>query len=369
MNNASIRAKLRPHGILSAACRHCVFLPICGGIQPEQSLLNCFELCPDDCGTCDNVCPRKSDFFHRMCEIGSLLYHRNIPITQSEVDLPTYIPMIHHGSRRIKSLNIHVAAISTYQLFHSVAGAYRCIVDTPTALRAKYKLSKNTKIILRGTSVDADLEKYWSYRRRDTAASQLALLDISGIIGPNFSHFLDVPRTDNLYNRKRQLICLEEFQQAGISPVPHLNTVTFADWEFWRDYLKQNEGILYVSVEFQTGNKNQSQGRIIIDRLAWLQDQLGRPLHPIVVGAARFAVPIVEKFSRFSLIDSRPFMAAVKRKMIVVDPINQRKVHFLTHRTRPAEKIDRLLLHNIEQYSSWIRNICDARRAICREAS
>lgn len=369
MNNADIRAQLRPHGILSAACRRCAFFSDCGGIEPEQGLFNCFELCRDNCGTCDNVCPRKPDFFHRMCEIGSLHYHRSIPITQSEVDLPTYIPMIHHGSRRIKSLNIHFAAISTYQLFHSVAGAYRCIVDTPTALRAKYKLNKNTNIILRGTSVDADLEKYWSYRRRDRAAAQLALLGISGAIGPNFSHFLDVPRTDNLYNRKRQLICLEEFQQAGISPVPHLNTVTFADWEFWRDYLNQNEGILYVSVEFQTGNKNRTQGRIVIDRLACLQDQLGRPLHPIVIGAARFTELLVEKFARFSLIDSRPFMTAVNRKMIVVDPDNCREVQFLTHHTRPAEAISRILLHNIEQYSSWIGNRCEASRAICREAS
>jgi hypothetical protein len=369
MNNADTRAKLRPHGILSAACRRCAFLSYCGGIEPELSLFDCFQLCNDQCEVCDNVCPKKSDFYHRMCEIGSFQYHQNIPIRQPEVDLPTYIPMVHHGSKRIKPLNIDVVAISTYQLFHIMAGIYRCIADTPTALRAKYKLNKNTKIILRGTSIDADLERYWSYRRRDKAASNLALLDISGAIGPNFSHFLDVPRTDNLYNRKRQLICLEEFQRAGISPVPHLNAVTFADWEFWRDYLKQNKGIHYVSVEFQTGNKNNTQGLIVINRLAWLQEQLGRQLHPIVIGAARFIETIMEKFSRFSLIDSRPFMASVMRKMIVVDPDNHRKVHFLTNHTRPTEPIDRLLLHNIEQYSSWIRNLCHVRRSTCREAS
>ncbi len=124
-----------------------------------------------------------------------------------------------------------------------------------------------------------------------------------------------------------------------------------------------------MSVEFQTGNKNRTQGRIVIDRLACLQDQLGRPLHPIVIGAARFTELLVEKFARFSLIDSRPFMTAVNRKMIVVDPDNCREVQFLTHHTRPAETISRLLLQNIEQYSSWIGNRCKARRAVCREAS
>lgn len=369
MNNADLRAKFRPHGILSEACRRCVFLQYCGGIEPEQGLFDCFELCPYDCESCDNVCPKKSDFYNRLREIKGFSYRQTVPITQEELHLPSYIPMIHHGSRRTQSLNTPIVALSTYQLFHMVFDTYRCIVDSPTDLRARYRLNPNTRIILRGTSIDNDLEKYWSYRRRDKAATQLASLHISGVIGPNFSHFLDVPRTDNLYNRKRQLICLEEFQKAGISPIPHLNAITSADWSFWRDYLIQNEGIVYVCVEFQTGNKNRTQAKFAIDRLALLQRQMKRSLHPILVGAAQFTELLAEKFQRFSLLDSRPFMATVNRQLIAVDPINHAKIQSITHHTRPGDPIDRLLLHNIDQYSSWIGNLCNVSKPVCREAS
>ena len=141
----------------------------------------------------------------------------------------------------------------------------------------------------------------------------MADLGISMVIGPNFSHFLDVPRTDNLFNRKRQLICLAEMAAAGLNPVPHLNAVMPGDWVFWKDFLRSNASIRHVAVEFQTGNKRGIQGTKAILRLSRLRDELGRSLHPIVIGAAQFLTRLASEFDDFTLIDSAPFIKGVKR--------------------------------------------------------
>src|SRR5262249_47012158 len=158
----------------------------------------------------------------------------------------------------------------------------------PPDLRSTFGLAPSVGIILRGTARDPFLERYWQFSQRDDAPHQLAALGISLVIPPNFSHFLRVPRTDNLFNRKRQLICIEEMHEAGLMVAPHLSAVTHGDWEFWLEYLRGNASIRYVAKEFQTGNRNRKQGELAINAIASLQDALGRTLHPLIIGGSQF---------------------------------------------------------------------------------
>jgi hypothetical protein len=41
-------------------------------------------------------------------------------------------------------------------------------------------------------------------------------LGIELVIGPNFSHLRGVPRLESVGNRMRHLICVRDFQQAGL---------------------------------------------------------------------------------------------------------------------------------------------------------
>ena len=66
MNVAALRGKLRPHGIISIGCRMCPLFEHCGGIEPESAFFTCFDLCQDDCASCDSVCPRRADFSQRL---------------------------------------------------------------------------------------------------------------------------------------------------------------------------------------------------------------------------------------------------------------------------------------------------------------
>ena len=134
--------------------------------------------------------------------------------------------------------------------------------------------------------------------------------------GPNFSHFLDVPRTDNLFNRKRQLICLGEMASAGLNTVPHFSAVMPRDWTFWKDFLRSNAGRSAMSPSrFQDrGNKLGVEGTKVVQRLSRLRDELGRSLHLILIGAGQFLTRVACEFDEFTLIDSAPFMKGVKRR-------------------------------------------------------
>ncbi len=353
--HAELRRELRPQGMIAPGCYDCPFFTDCGGAESARSLFTCFDnTCCGD-GKCDNVCPGKADFPQRLKEVGGLRFD-NLPlISQRRLHVPLYVPVIHHRYNRTRPLDWPMVALETYQVLRLVGGTYRAIANSPAELRAAFALDPATRIILRGTAKDAPLEQYWSYRRRDHAAAQLAKLDIAFAIGPNFSHFLDVPRTDNLFNRKRQLICLSELHDAGLNAVPHLSAASAGDWAFWARYLGENRQVKKVALEFQTGNKNRIEGLKVIDHLTRLQTETGRQLHPIIVGGGQFVEKISEQFTSFTLIDSEPFMKAVHRQVFHRSGGRRR---WAADWTLPGFGIERHVAKNIKSYAAWIRERC-----------
>ena len=353
-DKARLRLELRPHGIVPPGCAECVHFEDCGGIQPEKALFDCFEqYCLPECdrNRCENVCPYNPKFGSFVAEVDGLRFDNLPPVTQAAADLPWYIPVVHHASRRHTSLAYPVVALDTYKVFRLAGEKYAALVSTDEELRRTFCLAPDTRIVLRGTAKDPLLERYWSYRRRDGVPEQMAELGVSLVIGPNFSHFLGVPRTDNLFNRKRQLICLGEISAAGMSPVPHLSAVQPGDWNFWRRYLGWNDTINHVAVEFQTGNKNRTEGRKVIDQLALVQDAVGRALHPLAIGGGQFVEYLASRFKRFSLIDSKPFMNAVNRH--VFDRAAG-KYPWRQCPTQNGQAIDHVLAQNLAGYAAWI---------------
>jgi hypothetical protein len=206
---------------------------------------------------------------------------------------------------------------------------------------------------MRGTAKDLALEKYWEYRRRDQAPTQIAALDVLAAVGPNFSHFLAVPRTDNLFNRKRQLICLEELHVAGVPPIPHLNAVMPSDWHFWQEYLVENPTVSVVAIEFQTGNRNSTQGCKALRHVAHIQQEIGRTLHPVIVGGGQFLDYVAERFDKFTLMDSEPFMKAIKRRAF--EPKDEQR-GWQESFSLERQPLDDLIHRNIEGYGQWVES-------------
>ena len=158
---------------------------------------------------------------------------------------------------------------------------------------------------------------------------------------------------DNLFNRKRQLLCLAEFVGAGLNPVPHLNAVQPGDWRFWRRFLAENPSITVIAVEFQTGNRSRCEGERAVSELVRLQEGAGRCLHPLVIGGTQFLERIAADFSGASFVDSTPFMKTVKRQSLARKATTGKR-QWVRSPTAPGESLDRLLVHNLRCYSDWL---------------
>lgn len=359
VTNAQLRDELRPQGLASPSCIGCQWFKDCGGYPLGKLFGNCFEMtCCEFTGKnkneCNAVCPYNEKFDTWIREVGGLRFDDLNPLEQPALDLPSYVPVIDHRSGRRRRLDYPVIGLNTYNVLRSRRGArgeYRTLSDSPDGLRDAFLLSREAKIILRGVAQDAQLERFWENRVVSDAPQQLARLNIYGAIGPNFSHFLNVPRTDNLQNRRRQMLCLSELHSAGLATIPHLSATMPGDWRFWRGFLRSNPRIRYVAIEFQTGNKNRIQGQKAIDNLASVQKELGRPLHPMIVGGAQFVEYVAERFMRFTLFDSMPFYMAMHRFRF---DLSQGKYPWREGFTLEGQPLDDHLQDNISGYAAWI---------------
>lgn len=362
-DDSALRKELRPPGVVAASCPGCVFFDRCGGIQNSRPLLNCFDqFCCGD-GSCDNVRPYKPDFAERLREVNGLCFDDIPPLAQAERTLPRYVPLIHHKYSRSKLLSLPCASVELYDLFRLGSGKYQCVVDGPDDLRTHFRLGSETHIILRGTAKDELLERYWSYRKTDNVAEQIACLNVSLVIGPNFSTFLDVPRTDALFNRKRQLMCLAELSEAGVSVAPHLSATMPADWRFWTALLRDNLTLRHVALNCQTGYKTPKEGRKAISEIVSIQQNLGRELALILVGGAQFMSFASAHFQTVTLIDSEPFARTMRRRRMAPSNGIRRWDETWTLERQP---LDDLLTENIDSYSAWTLRQSNGRHPVLK---
>ena len=351
-DNASLRSELRGHGIVSASCPGCWLFDICGGIQPQRALLNCFDLACCGTGQCDRVCPfKQADFVKRMQEVRGLRFDDLKPVTQAEIELPRYVPVVYHRYRRHRLFEYPLVALDSYRVIRLFQGKYQAVARDPGALRSAFGLAPGVRVMLRGTARDPFVERYWEYSQRDDAPKQLAALGVTLVIPPNFSHFLGVPRPDNLFNRKRQLICIEEMHDAGLMVAPHLSAVTHGDWDFWQQYLRDNPSIRYVAKEFQTGNRNSTQGRLALNAIASLQQALGRPLHPLLIGGAQFTEIAAKRFPAFTVIDGVPFAKTAHRRRF---DLRAGRRPWRESWTLIGQGLDDNFDFNVSGYAGWI---------------
>jgi hypothetical protein len=367
VTSAQVRKDLRPHGITAPACRSCYWFKDCGGFQSERSMETCFEAtCCEFRGgnkaLCNSVCPYKTDFTDWLSDTHGLSFDDLPSFNQPTLELPHYIPVIDHASRRRDPLAWPVVALNTSSVLRigrRTGGQYRVVGESSSSIRRAFRIATDCRIFLNGVGKDKHLERYWENRLESEAPTQLARLRVEAAIGPNFSHFLGVPRTDNLFNRRRQLICLSEMQSSGLSVVPHLNAVMPDDWRFWRMLLAKNPTVRYVAIEFQTGNRTPRQGRRAIEHLVQIQTAINRPLHPIIVGGGQFVEYVASRFANFTLMDSMPFSKAMHRQYF---DRSAGKTPWSQGFKLIGQDVDDFLLGNVQGYSALVKERIDAAR-------
>lgn len=345
------------------SCADCHFLRDCGGLDGQQGLWGCFSKCKSDgvCSRADWTCPcRPVQFARRLAEVGGNLHPlvtRFLTSPANERPLPLYVPLIHHGYARRRPFKGTFVALPTFKVIGPRgAGAYGPATASASALRKKFLVSQSARVLLISPSRDHLLELYWAKRRTQKTPDALLALRLTAMTLPNFSFFSDAPRTHSLWNRRRLMIVAQELTHARICAIPHLNTLTGADWDFFRVALNYNPDVKIVAKEFQTGASIED-----VDQLSWLQDALKRPLHPLIIGGARFLHEVARRFENFTLVDSNPFMKTLFRMRLSIDPYDD-TLKWTPFPTTTEEPLDGLLQHNVRAYEDWVHTAVSTER-------
>lgn len=332
---------------VSAGCNGCPLLRQCGGYTRVGGGWSCMDACRTCKDDCDSVCLSKpNDFARSLMEVGGLDCHDPLHLVAPALNLPKYIPVVQNPLPT--ESNIDWIALPLNILMRFVQEGYEPKARSAQGLRDWLRVPSTTKIVLLGTGKDRHIERYWRWRRFHNAPEALGRLSFAAAVAPNFSIFLDDPRPQHLFNRKRALICAAEWSSHRMPSIVYLHAITATDWRFWEELLRRIPTARYVAKEFQTGLANQERGIRTIKEVARLQDTLQRDLHFLAVGAAKYRNLLDSHFRDWTIVDSVPYMKALKR----------RAARRIAHRVRwdPAinEDVSDLFFHNHSVYQSWL---------------
>lgn len=337
-------------------CINCKLLKQCGGHPyPIISAIGCASFTGGTVHT-DDMDPNCEDRFWLLWDdVGGLVdYSVGSLRSINPSGLPRYVPQLQgRHLRPPRPLDADVVALRLFQVVGlRPGGDYGVKYTTADELRAAYHLSPRTRVILVGVDEDAPLERFWQHHRAHRICEALAKLGLEVTI-PNYSFFTCVPRFQILRNRKRILLAAERLSQAGVRVAIHLNAITKADWAFWLTFLRQHPEVTTVALEFQTGPlANHAIGQQVFDALDELIDRVSRPLHILLIGAARFYLQARERRWHFTLIDSKPFMFAQSRRMIEKGRYGGYGLKFVP--TQPGSPVYHLFEANLRVYEKML---------------
>lgn len=305
-----------------------------------------------DPNTCDLVCLKNSSFVDDLAEIeGFELQVREHLVGVPAGTLPRYIPVIEHRSGREEDLEWPFVGLPLQRVVIKKGTTTRVVAETPDKLRAQFKLGANTKVLLRGTGPDGPLERYWQYSRISNTAEALGQLGLTCAITPNYSHFLDDPRPTHLANIKRSVLVATDMSRAGVPVMPYIVAIIEQDYRRWETFLREQPNIGTIVEEFGTGLSRHDRGVAVLDRLAAMQHNVGRPLHLVAVAGAQYAQQLAERFDNFTIVDSTPFFKAVHRQIAQSSP------NGIQWKPMRDADVGLLLYHNIDTYSRQLESV------------
>jgi len=349
--------------MLEPTCNECFLRTPCGGVGGREGVLgvaSCLTLNPVECKERGWVNFRDPmDFAFRWSETEgfdtSLRGKLTVPCAGT---MPLYIPAIYHGGRRSRCLPFPWVAIPLYTIIRPRKNrTFGSIVKDGPALRRAFGLSAETKIIVSSVAPDPYLERLWCHHQDIGLADLLSQLDVQAITIPNFSYFLDAPPVHTLYNRARMLRMAERFSSAGLPVVPHLNAFWKSHWRFWTAFLREHSNIVYFCKEFQTGFRGAAAGGDAYERLVRMQDEVGRPLHPVLIAGQRFLPKLRKNFETFTVVDATPFMKTYHRKFL--SSTNEIGFSWKFRRTRRGQSLDDRLWENFKSYEARLHGKAD----------
>lgn len=343
-------------------CITCSEYGLCGGLHKRQRDYDCLGDCCGDPTNCDNVCPRNFDVFVERCREVDGFDLNNIPRATPLLppDLPSYIPLIFHGSSRVDFLDAPAVALPLHKFYNRRDGSLR--YKARTDFEAAFKLRKNTRIILVGCGRDKPIEGWWGLSsQRRVILKTLSRMGIELVTSPNYSVFTDVPRHDNLFNIKRIGNAWYEAIDSGIPCSLHLNARTVQDYARLSEFIQRRAEATDVAFEFKTGGAWFNRREFHQSQLAQLARRVTKPLRMIMIGGLP-AIPILAPaYDRLTFVDTSAFMKAMYRQRLIAG--NDGNVLGVTERSELGEAIDALLANNIALMRTRIERLINESRS------
>jgi hypothetical protein len=332
--------------MMPIGCNACTDQKLCGGLRVSEPIFDCTSYCKCRAPSqCDTVCRARGDHFvSRTGEVQGFDFETVPPCASvAAPHLPNYMPLLMHGSRRSSPLAIEAVAIPLGSILDRQDGSHRFREEEE--LREHFMLARDAAIVISGTAEDRTIERIWALDKPEVFIEMLRKLRISAFTSPNFSVFNDVPRWDNLYNMKRIALVWQQIQQAGLFCPLHVNARTDRDWERWSEFIERRPEVTAVSFEFGTGAGWHSRESWHAAKLAHLAKSALRPMAIYVRGGLDSLPVLRSAFAEVKVIDSRPFMKAVKRQG--ADFEGDGRLCWTATPTTDGEELDDLLMLNI----------------------
>ncbi len=346
-------------------CECCKFRPgLCHGTDGDWGVAGCVSFdhrrCKELGWTC--LCD-PAQLAYRLREAGGFDCSLRGRL-RSTPSLPHYVPTIYNRVSPSTLFKLDWIAVPLHVLFARRGdGPLEPFAKTAEELRTDLGVHRTTKIALTGPGPDQTLEDFWRFHRTEGLLAQLLNLEVDLFTVPNYSFFLDSPPLHYRYNRSRILRVTERASEAGLGAVLHLNALHEEEWRDWERLITAHAEITQVCLEFQTGYSRPAIGAAAIERLVRLRDNVGRPLHPIIIGGARFAVELGQHFKEScTVIDAQPFLRTFYRRHCWVDSSGRLRWKF--KRSQPGEDLGGRFTATFQTYAHRIEQRLKGQRPV-----
>lgn len=340
---------------LALGCPSCRHFETCGGLSIEEGVFDCLAFCCAKQESCSLVCRRKSELFaEQMREIDSFEFGNVARTPAIGVDLnDDIVPLIYHGSSRANALSHEVMALRLADLINFRSAKLR--FETRAALCQAFRIDEGATLILTGVDHDQRIEPWWALGdKRIRIIEQLRQIGVALVTAPNFSVFLDHPRTDDLHAMKRIALVFAEFQLGGIACALHAHGRTEHDFRRWALFIRERPEIQSLSYEFITGPAAKARRPFHLEQLEMIAKMAGRDLDIIIRGKPDVIPFLRQHFRQVIYIESGTFVKTINRQR--AERVGNRDLIWATMPTDLGAPIDALFQHNAHERIAYLRN-------------
>lgn len=241
------------------------------------------------------------DYLHEQEEIDSPLSRHNA------LTLPSFIPVLISGMPSELELppdRLYGVYLKTLLNEH---GGPR--YKTPRSLRTALRLPPEARLALFQTAVDKLIEKAWILSEARNLWERIFSLDFEFVTNTTYSVYEDHPRSDQIYNQRRNFRTYDIFCSLGVPCVPFLffNPQSKRDYDNIIKWLHEHPDVTKIAVLAQSYSGERSLAGLVSQIETILRDA-ERPLDLVFVGpGARDTIqPLLLEFPNITIATTQP---------------------------------------------------------------